>query len=914
MAQVEVPREQLLFGRASDDGRNGTVFRGVVGSRESFDPKRDYVTVKVLSFSDARLFDWANRGSFFRRKANDALVDYSAVHLRLAARASTSEELAVDHRNLIAPTFLGEFASERLGRVLQRDMHALGPIPFRQGLSLEMGLFSVKNDARMASSLNLLSRVAQDASIPFAEQSKNFASALGDGLNLLLGFQDGLKLEVGLLQSLGLEGSKGIFTIVHRLDSNLSLDDLVLREDLKLVHRDTGQQIFQPHIVFEIDATQERDDWPSSPQISEAWNELRQLVLADGDETLVKGAMRRLQRVVLFSPDLTEHHALKIVKWAEAKLEKVLETYQFESTPSNAQPDLGSLQSYFDDDHLQEWEAMENEYETTVFDPLDHIRSSEDYPEGFKIAMRSVFKHEGEFVDNEHDFGGPTNLGVTQATMDRWRRRQGWPRGSVSELTHAEAVEIYYTNYWLACGCDRVGHDGLALLLFDTGVLFGTNRAQRILQLTLTKQLDTKLGSRVLRKFVDGTIGPNTLDKLDRAKNADGGILAVVASYLSLRAGYHRSRVIQELSGRHQGEFLMGWLNRVESLHEEIFGFPPSSASYSAWAPSESISTEPRKGGKEAGISDDWLDPFEDDTEFDETEEALEGVNPLPKVSNEDKNLLGFSLERYKSNLLQSLRLIEDGESLSKHLNDRRKSRDFDAVHLGAVIHRATGKQNFEIRNLEIQALNELKAFNASRALATSLITEITSKGTIHPDHQTAWMDAYGHIGRSFKQQYADWVRAGSDPAQKDEMVRALKSSFVAYKTVFDQFGSQAIWHGANVLAIAALAHKDGIDLAADDIRIPVIAESLISLIRERENRRQLLQSSKSELTQDQTTELAEFERNFAWDIASEAEANVALGNFEDAKHLYAELFMRRLIFMIKKVRHTNRTTLQTLA
>lgn len=54
--------------------------------------------------------------------------------------------------------------------------------------------------------------------------------------------------------------------------------------------------------------------------------------------------------------------------------------------------------------------------------------------------------HEGSYVDHPDDRGGPTNYGITQATLSRWRGRDV-SRRDVRDLTMEEARDIYQALY-----------------------------------------------------------------------------------------------------------------------------------------------------------------------------------------------------------------------------------------------------------------------------------------------------------------------------------------------------------------------------------------------------------------------------------------------------------------------------------
>ena len=101
--------------------------------------------------------------------------------------------------------------------------------------------------------------------------------------------------------------------------------------------------------------------------------------------------------------------------------------------------------------------------------------------ETFKQGLKFVLKWEGGYVNNPNDKGGATNKGITQNTYNSWLKSQGKASKDVRNITDSEVEQIYYKNYWLAAGCDKMSKD-FALLAFDTAVNMGVSRVQEFLK------------------------------------------------------------------------------------------------------------------------------------------------------------------------------------------------------------------------------------------------------------------------------------------------------------------------------------------------------------------------------------------------------------------------------------------------
>lgn len=115
---------------------------------------------------------------------------------------------------------------------------------------------------------------------------------------------------------------------------------------------------------------------------------------------------------------------------------------------------------------------------------------------------------EGGFSNRSRadDPGGPTNFGITQATLSAWRGHAA-STDDVRRLGRAEAKAIYRAWYWDKCRCGELPWP-LALATFNAAVMSGPARAVLWLQ--------TALGVAA-----DGRIGPATIAAAHRAAGAD---------------------------------------------------------------------------------------------------------------------------------------------------------------------------------------------------------------------------------------------------------------------------------------------------------------------------------------------------------------------------------------------------------
>ena len=95
--------------------------------------------------------------------------------------------------------------------------------------------------------------------------------------------------------------------------------------------------------------------------------------------------------------------------------------------------------------------------------------------ETFKKALNFLYPSEGGYSNNKNDKGGPTNMGVTQATYNYYCKKHNLPAKNVKYITRDEATKVYYDEYWKGSGADKISETNpkMAVAVFDTAVLHG---------------------------------------------------------------------------------------------------------------------------------------------------------------------------------------------------------------------------------------------------------------------------------------------------------------------------------------------------------------------------------------------------------------------------------------------------------
>ena len=145
--------------------------------------------------------------------------------------------------------------------------------------------------------------------------------------------------------------------------------------------------------------------------------------------------------------------------------------------------------------------------------------------ENFQKALEFLFPSEGGYSNHKNDKGGATNMGITQNTYNAYRKSKNLPIKDVKNITKNEAIKIYYENYWIPSGADKINDSSMSIALFDTAVLHG----------------------------------PGTAKKYYNQSNAN------IDKFLNIRKQSY-NRIIEE--DPTQKVFYEGWNNRVENLRK----------------------------------------------------------------------------------------------------------------------------------------------------------------------------------------------------------------------------------------------------------------------------------------------------------------------------------------------------------
>ncbi|MGB1111365.1 MAG: glycoside hydrolase family 108 protein, partial [Gammaproteobacteria bacterium] len=163
---------------------------------------------------------------------------------------------------------------------------------------------------------------------------------------------------------------------------------------------------------------------------------------------------------------------------------------------------------------------------------------------------------EGGFVNHPDDKGGPTNMGITQATLSRYLERAVTVE-EVRQLDIQTARDIYELRYYRMPKIDKLPED-IQHFVFDCAVNHGPRRAIKFVQTVCS---ESGFGPLV----ADGLMGPITKAKAEKC-HAELGQWMILALIEERRMFYFK--IVER--NESQRVFLNGWLSRADSFLSQL--------------------------------------------------------------------------------------------------------------------------------------------------------------------------------------------------------------------------------------------------------------------------------------------------------------------------------------------------------
>lgn len=176
----------------------------------------------------------------------------------------------------------------------------------------------------------------------------------------------------------------------------------------------------------------------------------------------------------------------------------------------------------------------------------------------FAKALSFVLATEKGFVDNAHDHGGATNLGISlrllKSLSPEKLREYGFSCeipaiDDVRDMTLEQAAAIYRHEFWQHAPFDQIKNQEVGNYVFDMVVNMGISPAIKCVQRAITAMMGNRSAC-----VVDGILGKKTLDKLNAIDDE------IIPPLRSERAGDYRVIVAENPE---QKIFIQGWLTRA---------------------------------------------------------------------------------------------------------------------------------------------------------------------------------------------------------------------------------------------------------------------------------------------------------------------------------------------------------------
>lgn len=151
----------------------------------------------------------------------------------------------------------------------------------------------------------------------------------------------------------------------------------------------------------------------------------------------------------------------------------------------------------------------------------------------FPKCLEVILKSEGGYVNDPHDAGGETNMGIS---------KRAYPNLDIKNLTKQQVSDIYHKDYWNKVQGDHLPK-GLDLVIFDSSVHSGPVQSVKWLQNALAIK-------------ADGVLGPVTLVALQKAP-----VASIIDKFLDQRLSFLKGLSTWTRYGK-------GWEARVNELRK----------------------------------------------------------------------------------------------------------------------------------------------------------------------------------------------------------------------------------------------------------------------------------------------------------------------------------------------------------
>jgi len=246
---------------------------------------------------------------------------YAAVHSDLGLLHQSGS--VVNFKQFIAPPELKDVNPARCDRTIVSNQPILGPTPYRgNALQLNLALVSVVSSNLAGPYLEVLSGLASAAGVSFISAAQPFLKPLASGIDLLTGVSGASMREIQVVTNIA-PLQTGIFIVMRATQNDHKLSDIRVASDYALQYSDGRPVTHYPYIVASIEASPDRNDWMSIPELKTAYFEVAEAVKRDKPDEY-KDALSTFRRTALLNGDLLFDHAKQLVAQVKAQMDELM--------------------------------------------------------------------------------------------------------------------------------------------------------------------------------------------------------------------------------------------------------------------------------------------------------------------------------------------------------------------------------------------------------------------------------------------------------------------------------------------------------------------------------------------------------------------------------------------------------------
>lgn len=264
----------------------------------------DYLTMRVVSARIDHVRRWTSKF-------------YGCVHSRVGY--SHFRKGKIQYQTIVSPTLMKEMDPENLDRVIQVDKPILGPVPFIDEVSLELGLFSVRGTDLASPYIDLLTSLSEKSGSSIFASASDFVEPIKKGADLLFGNTKNSELEIGCDKNF-LELETGEWALIRAPKGKVNISDLRIdQSDGRLLTSDDEPFVGFPYVVIRIESSRSRKDWMHIPELKEAWEGIGMAAMS-GQLDDAEQLLRQFSLICRWSPDLVEADRVRLADKAVAML------------------------------------------------------------------------------------------------------------------------------------------------------------------------------------------------------------------------------------------------------------------------------------------------------------------------------------------------------------------------------------------------------------------------------------------------------------------------------------------------------------------------------------------------------------------------------------------------------------------